>query len=101
MPTKGNEEFQFSDDPNSPIIPNEISKSMLERAMPILVVILTILVAILLPLTISNHVQINNTKGMMVFLKKDFQVAKNEIIFKLFSVSRICISYQQRHPVFA
>ena len=67
MPTKGNEEFQFSDNPNSPIIPNEISKPMLERAMPILVVILTILVAILLPLTISNHVQINNTKGMMVF----------------------------------
>ena len=71
MPTKGNEEFQFSDDPNSLIIPNEISKSMLERAMPILVVILTILVAILLPLTISNHVQINNTEGMTFsFFKK-------------------------------
>ncbi len=71
MPSKDNEDFQFSDDPNSPIIPIGTRMSMLERAMPILVVILTILVAILLPLTISNHVQINNTKGMTFsFLKE-------------------------------
>ena len=63
MHTQNNEDFQFSDDPTSPIIPNETRKSLLERAMPILVVILTALVTILLLLTISDHIQINNTEG--------------------------------------
>ena len=38
-------------------------KSFFERAMPKLTVVLTILVAILLPLAISNNIEINKTKG--------------------------------------
>ena len=70
MSLENTEDLQFWDNPDSPryslIKQPGLRKSLLDRAMPILVVILTILVAILLPLAITNHAKINETKGMKI-----------------------------------
>ena len=70
MSLENTEDLQFWDNPDSPryslIKQPGLRKSLLDRAMPILVVILTILVAILLPLAITNHAKINETKGIKI-----------------------------------
>ena len=59
-----NFEFWRRDSINGPDYSNiGPQKSLFERAMPKLTVVLTILVAILLPLAISNNIEINKTKG--------------------------------------
>ena len=66
MASQNDQDLQFWDNPNSPnynLVNQGQSRTLLERAMPILVVILTILVAILLPLAISNHVKVSNNEG--------------------------------------
>jgi len=65
MASQNDQDLQFWDNPNSPnynLVNQGQPRTLLERAMPILVVILTILVAILLPLAISNHVKVSNNE---------------------------------------
>ena len=67
MASQNDQDLQFWDNPNSPnynLVNQGQPRTLLERAMPILVVILTILVAILLPLAISNHVKVSNNEGI-------------------------------------
>ena len=66
MTSQHDQDLQFWDNPNSPnynLVNQSQPRTLLERAMPILVVILTIMVAILLPLAISNHVKVSNNEG--------------------------------------
>ena len=81
MSTQGTEDLQFWDNPNSPqyslVQKHRLRKSLLDRAMPILVVILTILVAILLPLAITNHAKINETKGMKILKWQSKSILKH------------------------
>ena len=66
MASQNDQDLQFWDNPNSPnynLVNQGQPRTLLERAMPILVVILTIMVAILLPLAISNHVKVSNNEG--------------------------------------
>ena len=66
MTSQNDQDLQFWDNPNSPnynLVNQGQPRTLLERAMPILVVILTIMVAILLPLAISNHVKVSNNEG--------------------------------------
>ena len=59
-----NFEFWRRDSINGPDYSNiGPQKSLFERAMPKLTIVLTILVTILLPLAISNNIEINKTKG--------------------------------------
>ena len=66
MASQDDQDLQFWDNPNSPnynLVNQSQPRTLLERAMPILVVILSIMVAILLPLAISNHVKVSNNEG--------------------------------------
>lgn len=65
MSSPDKEEFQFWDNPNSPnynLVNQGPHKTFLERALPYVTIVLAILVAILLPLAISNHVKISNNE---------------------------------------
>ena len=70
MASQNDQDLQFWDNPNSPnynlVNPGQ-TRTLLERAIPILVVTLTIMVAILLPLAISNHVKVSNNEGKTQF----------------------------------
>jgi len=65
MSSQDKEEFQLWDNPNSPnynLVHGSLRKSFLERTLPYITIVLAILVAILLPLAISNHVKISNNE---------------------------------------
>ena len=75
MASQNDQDLQFWDNPNSPnynLVNQGHPRTLLERAMPILVVILTIMVAILLPLAISNHVKVSNNEGTWFKINKKY-----------------------------